>query len=104
MPVQSYNLQFTLAKAENAQAFQNQYLIQDRFLLLHAQEAHRDDVILSGQQIRETPPLENRTVDPDKKRESAQTFRQRDRGDSSQLDQETVRPPLGDGSLLDITI
>ncbi|MDP7036174.1 MAG: hypothetical protein QF752_16965 [Planctomycetota bacterium] len=104
MPVQSYNLQFTLAKAENAQAFQNQYLIQDRLLLLHAQEAHRDDVVLSGQQIRETPTLENRTVDPDKKRESTQSFRRRDRRDSNPFERDTVRPPLGDGSLLDITI
>ena len=104
MPVQSYNLQFTLAKAENAQAFQNQFLIQDRLLLLHAQETHRDDVILSGQQIRETPALENRTVDPDKKRDSTQSFRQSDPRDPTEIDQETVRPPLGDGSLLDITI
>ena len=106
MGVENYNLQFILAKAENAQAFQNQYLILDRALALSQVQREGRTRKHAEESVAETEEMENLIVDPDGKEGS---HRHRPRRRRLEVVDEVAptfrrRPiePSGEGSLLDV--
>ena len=105
---ENYNLQFILAKAENAQAFQNQYLILDRSLaLVQTQRGEKTRKHLE-ESVAETEEMENLIVDPDARGGVPERHRSRRRRSLEVVDEVALaarkRPiePSGEGSLLDV--
>lgn len=108
MGVTNDNLPFTLAKAENSQAFQNQFLILDRMLAAESNQTTAQARRAENEQVQESRESENREVNPDERgrRLARRGRRGRGAGGGANPDRSSRRPPgpNGEGSLLDIIV
>ena len=105
MTIETYTLQFHMAKTTDSQDVQNRYLLYNQVQDSRAAEDEQNKAIRARQKVQDANETEGKIVDPDGEGRNAGAFRRKKRQGGDAEDQSRKRGgSSGGGQLIDVII